>query len=132
MVIRNCFPPASKILQLFQELIQRDALSICDVDNLSYSPGCLSCLQVSFHHVIDVGEIARLFAIAIDHRSFAAQKGANKTRNYARVLRAWILTRPKYVEISQRYRLQTIDASEDLAILLADELCHSIGREWLG
>src|ERR1700752_908991 len=100
---------ASQIFQLCQQFIQRYARTVRDVDDFTDCACGVRSIQVCRDYVLDVSEVARLFAVAVDHRTFVTQQATDKTRNYARVLRTGILPWSKHIEVTQGNSFQTVN-----------------------
>ena len=81
------------------------------------------------HHVGDVGEIARLAAVAINRRLAAGQHGGDEQRDHGRVLAVRILPRAKDVEVADRHGLETVRVREGLAVEFGGQLGGAIRRE---
>src|SRR5262245_9029361 len=78
---------ADDLLQFGEQLIDRDALSYAQVDDLSGRFSGFGGAQVRVDHVRDVCEIARLLAVAINHRRNAREQGRDEFRDYAGIRR---------------------------------------------
>src|SRR5262245_40658797 len=89
------------LLQFGKKLIDRDPLAYPQVDDLSDRFSRFSRAQVRVDHVRDVREIARLLAVAINHRRNAREQGRDEFRDHAGIRRRRVLPRPEDVEIAQ-------------------------------
>src|SRR5882757_8444217 len=67
--------------------------------NLSGWSGCSE--NISFHDVVNVSEIAALFAVAVNRWLVTAKHSGAELRQHARVLRCRILVRAKDIEVAQ-------------------------------
>src|SRR5882724_246652 len=67
LVVRSYARLSGKVNQLFQQLVQRCALAIGDVDYLANAPVCLGCLEIGRDNIVDVGEIAGLLTVTVDY-----------------------------------------------------------------
>src|SRR5262245_47091081 len=78
---------ADDLLQFGEQLIKRDPLAYPQVDDLSDRFSGFSRAQIRVDHVRDVCEIARLLAVAINHRRFARKQGSDEFRDHAGIRR---------------------------------------------
>ncbi len=83
------------------------------------------------HDVGDVGEVARLLAVAEDDRPSALDRKPHEARHHAAVLRRRVLTRTEHVEVPQRHGLEPIDGGESARVLLGGQLGHGVGGDRL-
>ena len=81
------------------------------------------------HHVGHEREIARLQAVAVDHRTLPAEHGRDEQRNDGRVGAVGVLPRSEDVEVADADRLETIGGREGLAIILGGQLGGPVGRD---
>src|SRR5437660_1498443 len=89
--------------------------------------GRLTGEEICLHDIRDEGEVARLPAVAEDHRRGAAQGGGNEQRHDGSVMRVEILTRSENVEVAQHDRLEPMRAPERLAVRLARQFGRGVG-----
>src|ERR687883_164254 len=120
------------LLQSIEKLVERGSLAASHVDDLADAFRRLGGEHVGGDNVRDVGEIARLLAVAVDDGALIAQERARETRDDAGIFRAWVLTWTEDIEVAQRDCLKIVRAREDLTIVFTDELCHGIRRERIG
>ncbi len=106
-------------------------LAVGDVDDLTGDARGLRRAQVRVHDVGDVGEVARLFAVAVDDGALAGQQRRDEARDDAGILRAGVLPRAEDVEVAQGHRLEAVGARPHLTVELAGELRRRVGRERL-
>src|SRR5262245_19284170 len=92
---------ADDLLQFGEQLIDRDPLAYPQVDDLSDRFSGFSRAQVRVDYVRDVCEVARLLAVAINHRRNAREQGRDEFRDYAGVGRRRVLPRTEDGEIAQ-------------------------------
>ena len=64
--------------------------------------------KVGLNHVLDVGEIAALSAVAENGRLFSVQHLSDELGQHTRVGRSWVLARAEDIEVSQADRFQAI------------------------
>eukprot|EP01022_Parablepharisma_sp_SALTPOND_P004211 TRINITY_DN118_c1_g1_i1.p1 TRINITY_DN118_c1_g1~~TRINITY_DN118_c1_g1_i1.p1 ORF type:complete len:1598 (-),score=548.50 TRINITY_DN118_c1_g1_i1:18136-22929(-) len=87
--------------------------------------------QVGLHHVVDVAEVARGLAIAIDAQCIVADHRRHPLRDHGSVGAVRILAAAEHIEVAQADALQAIAAAEDVGVQLVDVLGHRVGRERL-
>jgi hypothetical protein len=81
------------------------------------------------YHVVDVGEIAALFAVTIDGRLLSSQHPSAEDRQYAGVVRCRILAGTEDVEVAEDYSFQAVDSREYTHVVFTGQLGHRIGRD---
>src|ERR1044071_6219429 len=118
--------------QNLQKLIECDSFAACEVDYLTDSGFRFGSAHVRGDNVCDIGEVARLLAVAVDDGLLTAVERADKTRDDARIFRARVLTRTEDVEVAQADSLKIVGAREDLTIVFADEFGDGVRRERIG
>src|SRR6202021_3928045 len=109
--------------QELESFVQRNAASRGDVKHF---PGGLRSgvarQQIRFHRVVDVSEIAALFAVAENRGLLSAQHWRNELGEYARILRRWVLVRSEDIEVTQRHCFQSVAAEKRDNVMLARQL----------
>ena len=85
--------------------------------------------EVGLDHVVDVGEVPGLLAVAEDDRRLALEQGGDEAGDHRCVLGQRVLARPEDVEVAKRDRLQAVDLGEAAAVALAGELRDRIWRD---
>ncbi len=80
--------------------------------------------------VIDVDEIARLQAVAIDLDGSVPQQAVAEDRDHPRIGRHRILAGTEHVEEAQAHGRDRVDVAADRGVQLAGDLVRAIGREW--
>ena len=100
-------------------LIECVAAAHADVDDLAGGRRSGASSERCVNDVIHVGEIARLFAVAVYGGLAAIQSGRDKTRNHRRVLRVGILARTEHVEVAQSDRLHAEHACVHAKVVFA-------------
>src|SRR5207245_2685714 len=108
---------------------ERVARAAGDVEDLARHPRRRHREQVSLHHVVDVGEVARLLAVAVHLERLARERLGEEARDHGRVLRLRVLPRPEDVEVAQAHRLEPVEAREGLAVVLRRQLGDRVGRD---
>src|SRR5260370_652600 len=78
--------------------------------------------QVGRDHVVDVGEVARLGAVAVHLQRLALLAPQDEARDHRRVLAVGILARPEHIEVAEADRLHAHEAMPDRAVELAGHL----------
>jgi len=78
------------------------------------------------HRVVNVGEVARLFAVAENSRLSILQKRRAKLRQHSGIRRTGILPRPENVEVAERGVLQAVAAAKRLKVKLANVFRNSV------
>ena len=115
-----------------QQLVQRNAAAGRDVDDLAGRLRRLAGAQHAVDDVGDVGEVARLLAVAVDDRLAVLEKRRREERDDAGVRRSRILPRTEDVEVANRHRLEAVQPREHLAVLFGDELLQRVRRQRSG
>ena len=93
------------------------------------TPGVSIGEQVPLHDVVDVREVARLLAVAVDLERLALERQLEEARDDRRVLRLRVLARPEDVEVAQAHRLEAVEPREDAAVVLRRELRDRVRRD---
>ena len=83
-------------------------LAARDVEHLARGARRGAGQQVRLDGVVDVAEVARLLAVAVDGRRAPLQRRRDEVRDDRRVLRLRILARAEDVEVAQRHRLEAV------------------------
>ncbi len=84
--------------------------------------------QVRLDDVVDVGEVARLLAVAVHLGAGAGEAGHREPRHDRRVLGLGVLPRPVDVEVAQRHRRHAVAAIHAGAVDLERELAGRVRR----
>ena len=85
--------------------------------------------QVGRHDVVDIGEVARLRAVAVDLQRLALDAPEDEARDHRGVLALGVLAGPEHVEVAQADGLDTEEAAPDGGVDLAGDLGGRIGRD---
>ena len=109
------------------ELEDRGLLGGSDVEDLAVGPGERAGGDDRANRVVDVGEAARLQAVAVDHGRAPAQQRGGEQADHPAVGRARILARPEHVEVAERQRLHPVQAREHAQEQLAGQLGDGVG-----
>src|SRR5580704_10893397 len=97
------------------DFVQGEAASDTDVENFAGDVARrFKGEQVGLHGVFNVGEIARLFAVAKNDRSRFVERGGAEFCEHAGIGRAGILARAENVEIAKAYVFEAVTAAEGL------------------
>jgi hypothetical protein len=64
-------------------VVQRDTRPGADIDYFSAAGRSFAGQQVCLHHIVDVGEIARLFTVAENNRVGFFQESSTEFREHA-------------------------------------------------
>src|SRR6266478_4082075 len=73
--------PPQERLQLLDHGKQADPLPAADVEGLATDPHSLGGKDVRVNDVVDVGEVARLSAVAVDLHRLAAERPSDEARD---------------------------------------------------
>ena len=84
--------------------------------------------HVRLDHVVDVGEVARHGAVAVDRRPLAGERRGDELGHDRRVLGVRVLARPEHVEVAQDHRLDAVEGAERVDVVLARDLGRAVGR----
>ena len=104
--------------------------TVCNVECLTCClMRCETCFEVSFNHIVDIGEVARLLAIAIDGRLFTIHEHLDKLWDNCCICSIRLLTTTKYVEVTHTVCIKTIVASVLLCPFLIATLGESVRRK---
>src|SRR5579871_6132607 len=115
-----------------QDLFHRDLFAASDIEDLSGNTGGLACQTIGFHHVGDIGKVARLRSIPIEYRLSLLLQGRDKARNNRRILRIGILARAEHIEVAQADGLQVISMRKSATVLFSCQLTDRIRRARAG
>ncbi len=83
------------------------------------------------HHVVNIGEVARVAAVAVDDGRLMLHERHCKLRYHGSIGTVGVLPPAKDVEIAQPYCLHAVEAAENTGILLIDKLGDGVGRKHL-
>ena len=89
----------------------------------------LARAQHAVDDVGDVGEVARLLAVAVDGRPAPGDERGRKQRDDAGVRRARILPRSEHVEVADDHRLEAVEPVEHLAVLGPHDFLQRVRRQ---
>ncbi len=89
------------------------------------------CQHIGLHHVVDIAEVARGFAVAIDETRLIAADGFGPIGNHRRIRPIGVLAGAEHVEIAQSDALQAIDPAEYVCVEFVEIFGHRIGRQRL-
>ncbi len=79
------------------------------------------------HHVIDIAEVARGFAITVDLAALSGRELTEPARDDRRIGTLGILPGPEHIEIAQANRLHAVGTPEHIRIKLVDIFGHGVG-----
>src|SRR5882724_1974202 len=119
--------PTQEALESRDDVQEAHAISAADVEDLARRGRRVAGEPVGLHDVVDVGEVARLRAVAVHLERLTAQPPLDEARDDRRILRLRILTRAEDVEVAQADRLDVVEASPDRGVLFAGRLRHRVG-----
>jgi len=124
-------PLAGQTVQINDQLEQRDGLPRCNVEDFARRAlrRRFGGNQIGGNRVADKREVARLPAIAKNHRRFSPQHPGAEPGNDPGIGRRECLARTENVEVAQGDGLQTIEAMKELRVFLAGVFLQSIGRQ---
>ena len=114
-----------------KELAQGSLLAHRDVVDLVERRGLVGERgeEIGLHHVVDVAEVARRLAVAIDVGGLVAHHRRDPARDHRRVIAVRVLARPEHVEIAQADGFEAVALREHLRIELVHVLGEPVGRE---
>jgi hypothetical protein len=119
---------AEQRLQPADDVEQAHAITAANVEHAG-GFGRLGGPAVGVHDVVDVGEVARLVAVAVDLERLPGECPQDEARDHRRVLRGRVLPRAEDVEVAQAHRLHAVQALPHRRVLLAGRLGHRVGRD---
>ncbi len=125
----RCDPRAEQVVEVGDQLQQGSAPAARDVVDVAAHRRGVGSLEVSLHHFGDVGEIARLPAVAVDQRTLPGRQRPDEERDDRGVRAVRRLPRAKDVEIAEPYGLQPVDLAEGGTVVLARQLGRGVGRQ---
>ena len=82
---------------------------------------------VDLNDIVNIGEIARMATVTVNHRSLATQHLADEFRDHRSIGALGVLPAAEYIEIAQADGSKAIHPMEDLGIQLIDILGYRIG-----
>ena len=123
----TCAPTIARIVS--NRAVERDAAAGRDVDHLAAGVRRLAGPQHAVDDVGDVGEVARLLAVAVDGRRPSVEQRRREQRDHARVGRRGILPRAEHVEVADADGLEAVEPGEHPQVLLAHQLLQRVGRQ---
>jgi len=112
------------------ELEKRGLVAKGDVVRLPERRGILhrGGEQVRLHHVVDVAEVARRGAVAVDVRHLAAQQRPDPRGDHRRIGTVRVLARAEDVEVAKADGLVAVADVEDIRVELVHLLGEPVGR----
>ena len=113
---------AQQIVQPGDQVQQARAAPVGYVDDPPCRGFGIGSQQIAVHHVGNISEITRLFAITVDDRRLAGKHARNEDRNDGGIGAVRILSRPENVEVSNADRLQAVGVKKRLTVVLARQL----------
>ena len=119
------------LFEVAYELIERGALAEGRVVNLVYGLLIVSGYgeHIHLYHIINICEVARILAIAVDSGRFVAHQFLDEERYHCRISAVGVLAAAEDIEVSQTYVLKVaICASEDIGIKLIYVFGDGVGR----
>src|SRR5438309_675255 len=94
-------------LQELPRLIQRITIAVTRIENFARNTRwCGRRLQKQSDNIFHIGEVTRLFSVAVNRGGAPLDQAVQKDRKNARVDTGRILSGPEHVEEPQRYSLQ--------------------------
>ena len=115
-------------IDLLEHRIHGDPIAARHIEDLPGYTGYRAREKIRFHDVLDVCEVARLEAIAVDCRALTLKHGGNEEGQHAAILRRGILSRTEDIEITKRHSLQAVRATEHLAINFREKFLRAVWR----
>src|SRR3989454_10810605 len=107
----------------------RSPVPAADVEDLAADARGARGEQVGLDDVVDVREVPRLGAVAVDLEGLAAEAPEDEPRDHRGVLGLRILTRAEDVEVAEPDRLDAVEARPHDRVLLARRLRHRVRRD---
>src|SRR6266436_4541753 len=101
-----------------------------DIEHRSLGGWHAHCLTQRTDGILDIGEIAGLFAITENLDRFAAEQPLGKNGDHAGIRGKWILARPVKVKETQADRRDTVDAAGDAGMELAGVFVGAVRAQW--
>src|SRR5919197_4525782 len=116
-------PPEDR-LELRDDLEQAHPVTAADVEHLAADAGRARGEQVGLDDVVDVREVPRLGAVAVDLEGLPAEAPEDESGNDRGVLGLRVLPRTEDVEVAEPDRLDAVEARPDGCVLLTGRLRH--------
>src|SRR3989441_1108749 len=116
-------------LELRDDLEKAHAASAADVEHLARHRGRLGRQYIRFDHVVDVSEVTRLGAVAVNLERPAGEPPQDEAGDHRSVLRLRVLPRAEHVEVAEPHRLDAVETGPDGRILLARRLGRRVRRD---
>ncbi len=122
---------AEEFAEIVHELIKGGAVAESGVVYLVYGFGIFGGERehVHLYHVVDIGEVARVFAVAVDVGRFVSHEFLYEEGDYGRVCSVGVLAASKYVEVAQADVFSAVGAGKHVGIKLVDVFCDGIWRK---
>ena len=120
---------AAQLAQQVEHAVELGGRATGDVEHPPHRPRRLGRQQVGLDDVVDVAKVARLLAVAEDHRLALGERGRDEPRDHGGVLRGGILPRSEDVEVAEHHRLDPHGAGIHLTVELAGQLRDRVGRQ---
>ncbi len=120
---------AEEIAYAVVQLVERGAAAKGHVVHLVHRLRGIRCggQHVGLNDIVDVAEIARRFAIAIDLAALPGCQLAKPAWNDCGIGTFGVLPRAEHIEIAQANGLHAVGASEHIGVKLVDVLGNSVG-----
>src|SRR5262249_60275844 len=96
-----------------------------DVEHLARGGGRARGEDVRLDDVVDIREVARLTAVAVDLQQLAAQRPENEAGDHRRVFRGRVLAWAEHVEIAQADGFDAVELRAHPRVHLVRGLRHS-------
>jgi len=116
-------------LELRDDLEKAHAASAADVEHFARRPGCRGRQYIRLDDVVDVGEVTRLGAVAVNLERPAGEPPENEAGDHRRVLRLRVLTRAEHVEVAEPDGLDAVETGPDGRVLLARRFGRCVRRD---
>src|SRR5438046_7936672 len=102
-------------IDLLEHRIHGDPIAARHIEDLPGYTGYRARDKIRFHDVLDVCEVARLEAIAVDCRALALKYGGSEEGRHAAILRRGIQSRAEDSDTQKRHSLKAVHRTEHLA-----------------
>ena len=117
---------AQKFFQIAYKLVQCGAFTVGCVIYLIYSILIIGghSQHIHLNHIVYMSEIAAVFTITINNRTFMSHQFLHKQWNHSGVCAKRILTTPEHIEIAQSDAFHTVCFGKHIGI----EFVHILGN----
>lgn len=107
-IIDGIHVPSGEVVECLGKFVDRDATTTADVER--FAGGITFDREdIRLDRVVDEGRVPRLLTVSVDDEPITVEHYGDEFGDDSSVIASGILTRPEYVELSERGSIDTVE-----------------------